>query len=696
MVVINKKISYKQEAETLIKLAEKIMRNKNLSRKDKMKEIQKISREVRRLMNANRPKRAAAKKKDVTLDLIDVDKPEANLSEEKIKLLQEATFPKNSGQPKVVPIPQVTDRVSLEAMQRKIDEKNLIIEQDKKRRELEKQVIEDQQKLQRQIDDFKRLQIESTKKIDEEEPYEEEYSMPLITFDISQLPTQKARVELLEDAIREKSTIVEQLKEDIKILDDEIENADDVITIDTKTREKKQKEEAKRLAEELVVTTRAAKSSIDEVLSTLEDMPIDEAIKEQEKKRLQKEMDIKTIEDKLFDDKVTDKRRNEVRALYGQLQSIFDLTSDKKTKDSIKKYITELNTIKGKISVTEAREWYKKVQKYVERKKSKETSPAAPAAAAAAAAATGAGLRKRKMNQYKTKRKAILNKLIDNLIEPKRQQRAQLAIQGGSRRVFKNEKKLLHNILKLIGGELPVDVKLTEPSLEEQKPFRISALIEPLAAAAPPDVRNLMKNWGDAKIVKLRVCRVPLNKKITALGNLISKGYLKKQQEKLKYDDFYHLYMDIYARKDDGQSVIFAVEKNEKIKVSYNVIGETRTGGRCINIPITNDLTVAQAFKNTENSVGPHRMYIYDLSSANCQVFITDFLRANNLLRSKEEENFIMQDVNSLLPSAILSMARGATNLANRLKSFFYGKGLTYKGGVEIFPIPDKKPEDAK
>ena len=31
-------------------------------------------------MNANRPKRAAAKKKDVTLDLIDVDKPEANLS----------------------------------------------------------------------------------------------------------------------------------------------------------------------------------------------------------------------------------------------------------------------------------------------------------------------------------------------------------------------------------------------------------------------------------------------------------------------------------------------------------------------------------------------------------------------------------------------------------------------------------------
>ena len=42
MVVINKNVSYKQEAETLIKLAEKIMRNKNLSRKDKMKEIQKI------------------------------------------------------------------------------------------------------------------------------------------------------------------------------------------------------------------------------------------------------------------------------------------------------------------------------------------------------------------------------------------------------------------------------------------------------------------------------------------------------------------------------------------------------------------------------------------------------------------------------------------------------------------------------
>lgn len=47
-------------------------------------------------------------------------------------------------------------------------------------------------------------------------------------------------------------------------------------------------------------------------------------------------------------------------------------------------------------------------------------------------------------------------------------------------------------------------------------------------------------------------------------------------------------------------------------------------------------------------------------------------------------------------------MARGATNLANRIKSFFFGKGLVrfekgVKGGegigLEIFPMPDERDE---
>jgi len=253
------------------------------------------------------------------------------------------------------------------------------------------------------------------------------------------------------------------------------------------------------------------------------------------------------------------------------------------------------------------------------------------------------------------------------------------------------------------GGEMPVpiddidedededvDYEMRKPEVGHEKPHRLPVFTEELPEFAPPAVRNILKKWGDGVVFKARICRVPIKQKfIIKLGNIVTFGDIERRRKELErlygsnYSEFFHLYVELAVRNPDGEVGVFKFEKDEKAKVtvaSGGVTGESK----CINQPPTKKVKLLDMFKRAEKAVGPKNMWVYDLGSTNCQDFAIALLGSGNGFLSQAGRDFAKQDVKQLVPSWILSVAKSGTDLANRLKSFLFGKGL--EGGSSEYP----------
>lgn len=237
----------------------------------------------------------------------------------------------------------------------------------------------------------------------------------------------------------------------------------------------------------------------------------------------------------------------------------------------------------------------------------------------------------------------------------------------------------------LFGGDYD-DFELAKPEEGEDKPFQMDVFTKELPEYMPKDLRKLVHEWGDAKITKIRICRVPLNSLISRLGNIVTLGNLEKRRKELEkldkdnYNNLYHLYMELALKKPDGKINVVRIEKNQKLKtIRIENAGVLPKEARCINQPVTKNITLGQLFENAEKAVGAKRLYTYDLSGTNCQMYVVDMLGSSGLLTA-EGRKFTLQRVKDLVPSWLLKGTKLVTNLANRLQSWLYGRGL--KGGV--------------
>ena len=241
--------------------------------------------------------------------------------------------------------------------------------------------------------------------------------------------------------------------------------------------------------------------------------------------------------------------------------------------------------------------------------------------------------------------------------------------------------KVKNTGLNLYGGNMPMDeeqpteeYELAKPDLETTEPYRTAVFSESLPEHAPPNIRNLLNTWGDATIFKMRICRIPLNGAIKKLGNFLTMGKLTKNMRRMGYDDLFHLYMDMALRNKDGKVINITLEKNQKVDWSINH-GGIKAGGVCVEQPITKPITLNQMFKNAEKTVGANRLWVYDLRTQNCQVFIGDMLNASKML-SRPTKAFILQEPAQLLPPLLLKLTKKATDWANKVRSYMYGKGM--------------------
>lgn len=181
-----------------------------------------------------------------------------------------------------------------------------------------------------------------------------------------------------------------------------------------------------------------------------------------------------------------------------------------------------------------------------------------------------------------------------------------------------------------------------------------------------PRLNNLLKQYGNNKIVKVKVVRTPIDSTIKKIVNILSLGSISENQKKLNYDDVYHLFLSFEL--DNGKS--FRLDKNstvQMVEADYNISGES------MNVNLT-DITLGKLFDNIESKVNMNRIYIYNAISQNCQVFITDLLRSSGLLTS-ELSQFINQRADLLLKDSkyIGDISEKITGLDSILKAIIFG-----------------------
>lgn len=162
-----------------------------------------------------------------------------------------------------------------------------------------------------------------------------------------------------------------------------------------------------------------------------------------------------------------------------------------------------------------------------------------------------------------------------------------------------------------------------------------------LGSGVPKSVKNFLKSKGDKKIVNIEIGRVPVQKTIGVLVNLITNGKYNKVKNKLGYDNWFHLFMIITL--DDGSK--HKLEKNQTIKISNYSKSNNEENIKVSKIP--DDLTLNSMFNKAYERYGEKRINEYYALSWNCQRFLIDLLAASKLL-TIPLKRFILQDAGVL------------------------------------------------
>lgn len=167
-------------------------------------------------------------------------------------------------------------------------------------------------------------------------------------------------------------------------------------------------------------------------------------------------------------------------------------------------------------------------------------------------------------------------------------------------------------------------------------------------------IKKFMIEYGDELIKKVTICRSPLSKVFSMIGNLLTRNDWKTQMDKLGYDNVYHLYMLV-----ELESGTYRIEKNSRVEISKK-INRGQDNIDFYNVP---EMTILGLFENTEERIGSEKMWRYDPFSTNCQAFVLALLDTMHLTTA-EAEHFVMQQASELVQSDMLKgIAKGATDL---------------------------------
>jgi hypothetical protein len=175
----------------------------------------------------------------------------------------------------------------------------------------------------------------------------------------------------------------------------------------------------------------------------------------------------------------------------------------------------------------------------------------------------------------------------------------------------------------------------------------------------PPRVQDFLNRYGNDTISNITLRRAPIKGVINTLLNWISFGKWNEARRKYGYDTFYHLSMVFNVANTTA-----VLEKNQVINLSTGYNQQPDTEVMSIGSPA--NLTVNQLMDNTRKQMGDAKFFTYDAFTNNCQVFLMNVLKANNML-TPQAQSFIVQPIEQLvkeLPSFVKPVARTLTDIA--------------------------------
>lgn len=153
---------------------------------------------------------------------------------------------------------------------------------------------------------------------------------------------------------------------------------------------------------------------------------------------------------------------------------------------------------------------------------------------------------------------------------------------------------------------------------------------------------EFMKHYGDKRIVRLFVCRRPLEATIEKLANFASLGKFREVKKLMNHDILYHLYLHLTL--EDGTRA--HVEKNHVLNVAVNPPAPHQ-GDLCMPVDLQDKtVTVSELIRPAYNVLGD-KFGVYTYDKYNCQNFVLAILKFSGLL-TIELQDFIYQDVSQL------------------------------------------------
>jgi hypothetical protein len=177
-----------------------------------------------------------------------------------------------------------------------------------------------------------------------------------------------------------------------------------------------------------------------------------------------------------------------------------------------------------------------------------------------------------------------------------------------------------------------------------------------------PKVQKVLSEYGDEVIVGATVARKPVTSIIQSIIRTVSS---------YPYDNLFHLM--ILLKTNTGKTIRF--EKNAAINADVN---PSVTNAQYMEVPnVPSGLTINQLIENTRNKM-KEKFIPYTASNNNCQNFVLNILRANNM-NSPEIEAFVKQDTSMIFKDPnFKKFSDGITGLGEKIDIISQGGKIKF------------------
>jgi hypothetical protein len=195
-----------------------------------------------------------------------------------------------------------------------------------------------------------------------------------------------------------------------------------------------------------------------------------------------------------------------------------------------------------------------------------------------------------------------------------------------------------------------------------------------------PTINKLLDKFGDDIIEQILIFRKPINPMINKILNVLSLGQLNENLKGVNYDNLFHLFMVVIC----GNNNWFIIEKNERINIAKLKSIDNLIENKKVNLN-NQKLTLEKLFINTIENIGLDNFFIYRSHSWNCQNFIYNILKFNNLLNNELNE-FILQDTQKIFYKLgyLKKISDNITNTAANINIITKGGKLKNKNIIYI------------